>query len=652
MDSVFFFLVPSCFGKKVKLLMKVLPYCIVKISLNYKYLVGFIFHSAFFFFFATASSYLSYFLVSLRMSAEFSLLQHLGVSVDRGEPTSVSQSNNAVKAPQNGSFRVWAPARHPPSNKKVPPDQVSDVLDRRRRGPQRSYADPTGEVLVRNEHGAEVQYVIYNSKVPSIYGVNKQLAERQQAEKARNSASTAVPISGLEFGQDEEQQERARKHILRELQMCNLEQANRRKEEERRDRERRIAQEKAQLRFWEAEAAREEAEARLHKTWQEEGLRAAAAEAVATKKRAAAATAAAVRDVGDSAWNGADEDERRRRAAQRRTREFAEANRRQAEQQRAQRDAQEAAERARARVECAEVGQRLRAEELRETAKQRQAAAAFRLSQEADRERRLTASAAGSRRTAEPIGSLFDFAEQRESEEAQRAQRRLREDMAINARLAEEKRTQAKEEHERERQQAAQMAKANFEELQREVAKTRLRRMEEQRELQSAAKAAAAEARERQKLEELLSRSRPDDPLLFWAREDSGRSEEAKAEAQQRYYEDVRRQAERKREERVREEKAEKARECALVAYDNEVAREAASRERKESDERMAQLRRALELQIAAKKQLLQKEGRQQSLHSDLLRVPAPDVTPLYRCPVTSKLLPASAYDFGVHRGR
>lgn len=46
----FFFLVPSCFGKEVKLLMKVLPYCIVKISLNYKYLVGFIFHSAFFFF--------------------------------------------------------------------------------------------------------------------------------------------------------------------------------------------------------------------------------------------------------------------------------------------------------------------------------------------------------------------------------------------------------------------------------------------------------------------------------------------------------------------------------------------------------------------------------------------------------------------------
>jgi hypothetical protein len=590
------------------------------------------------------------------MSAEFSLLQHLGVSVDKCEPASTVQSNSAAKATPRDAFRVWAPAQHPPPNKKVSSDQVRGVLDRRRRGVAKSYADPTGEVLLRNEHGTEVQYVVYNSRVPSVYGVNKQLAERKQAEKAREGAEqhrsgTTTSSYALALGQNEAEQERARKHILRELQLCNQEQANRKKEEERRDRERRIAQERAQLRYRDAEAARADEEARLHKAHQEEALRKAAAEAAAAKKHITAAAKAAVDKGSYAAWNGAEEDERRRRASQRRTREFAEANQRLAEQQRAERGARAIAERERVRAELAEVEQQMQREQLQVAAKQRKAAEALRHAQESEREKRLAVSAAGVRVSTAPMGSLFDLAEQRESDAVQQAQQRLREDMAINARLAEAKRTQAKEERERERQYAAQMAEASFEEFQREIAQSRLRRLQEQKQLKTAAEAAAARAREKQQQEMLQSRSRPDDPMLFWAREDAARADEIKIESQRRYHEEVRRQAERKQAERMREEKEEKARERALVEYDQEVAKAEALRERKEMEERTTQLRRALEEQIAMKKQQ-QEQERLGSSHWEPLRVPAPDVVPLYRCPITSELLPASAYDFGVQRHR
>ncbi|KPI86353.1 hypothetical protein ABL78_4579 [Leptomonas seymouri] len=581
------------------------------------------------------------------MSAEFSLLQHLGVSVECGLAPA-EQRSGAAKTPPRDTLRVWAPIRHPPSNKNVSVDQVSGVRDRKRKGPQKSYADPTGEVLLRKEYGAEVQYVVYNSKVPSIYGINQQLAERKRAERARSSSATALETYELEFGQGEALREEARRHILRGLQLCNQEQASRKKEEERRDRERRIALEKAHLRYLDAEAARTEEEARLHRAHQEEVLRKAAAQAAAAKKHAAE-TSKNVDDI--CVWAGADEDEQRRRASQRRTRECAEANQRMAERQRAERNASEAAERERSRVERAEVERQAREARTREAAKQQRAAEALRREQEAERERRLVTSAAGRRASPAPVGSLFDFAEQRESQEALRAQQRLREDMAINARLAEARRTQAREERERERREAARVADANFADFQREVAQSRLRRMQERKELRDAAEVAAAVASEREKQNALVDRSQPDDSLLFWARDDSLLAGEAKAEAQRRYRDEVRREAERRHAERAREEREERAWERALVECDNEAAKEAAARERREACEKTAQLRRTLEVQMAAKKTLQQQEC-SHSQRGEPLRVPGPEVKSLYRCPVTGELLPASAYDFGIHKSR
>lgn len=585
------------------------------------------------------------------MSAEFSLLQHLGVSVDRCEPARAVQSSDIIsQAPRKDAFRVWAPAQHPPANKTVSTQQVHGVLDSNRKGSKKSYADPTGEVLVRHEHGTETQYVVYNSKIPSVYGVNKQLAERKRTEKARENAAESIANCGLEFGLDEAQQEKARKHILRELQMCNRDQADRRKEEERRGRERRIAQEREQLRYREAEAMRSEEEARFRKLQHEEELRRAADDAVAAKRKAAAAAESTKGRSYSPTWDGADEDERRLLAAQRRSRDFAEANQKLAEQQRAERIAHAAAERERAYAERTANAQRMCEEQTHEAAKHREAAELLRAAQEAERERRLVAASSSARGSPAPTGSLFDFAEQRESEEAQRAHQRLREDMAINAGLAEVKRTQAKEERQRERAYAARVANANFEDFQRDIAESRLRRRQEQEELQNAAETAAAQKRERQKHEALVSRSRPTDLLLFWGHEDSARAEESRAKAQRHFYEEVRRQAERKQAERTREEKLEKARERALVEYDNEVAKEAAARERQESHEKIAELRHTLEGQIAAKKQRARHHD--PSSQSDILRVPAPEVESLYRCPVTHELFPASAYDFGIARGR
>ncbi|CAM37382.1 conserved hypothetical protein [Leishmania braziliensis MHOM/BR/75/M2904] len=575
-----------------------------------------------------------------RMAAEFSLLQYLGVTVDKCDSSADLDSSALSK---KAMFRVWAPTQHPPS-KCGPREETCRVLEKNRKGANPWYADPTGEVLLRRKNGVEVQYMVHNSKIPSVYGVNKQLAEKR-VDREREENSPLVHCS-LEVGKDEARQKEARRELLRELLRCNQEQARLKKEEELRERARRIAHERAVLQYNAAGVVRGEV---VHKkAVHGEAMREAAVEAPTRREERRAGANVDARDV-VVVWDGKDQDDRRRLAAAERTRQLAEENLRVAEQRRAEHKAQEQAERERAQAERTELQRQLAQEHAENVERHRRNAEALRSAQEAERERWCRASTTDANLQAAPLLSLFDTMERRERDEAIRAQQKQVDDMALNARHAAQKRECAQAERDRERQCTADYAKAELESFEREVENAYQRREYERLQLQDAAEAAgkvrqahAEAARQRQKSVE---------PLLFWPAAHSPRAEDAKIAENRRFHEDLRRQAEKKRNDRAREEEAERASVRALIEYDTRSAQEAFAHERKVARKKAEDLRRTLEAQIAQKRKGA--EGQRQACTAvDATRVSATEAMILYRCPVTGELLPASAYDFGVQRGR
>ncbi|KAG5505544.1 hypothetical protein JIQ42_08307 [Leishmania sp. Namibia] len=525
-----------------------------------------------------------------RMNTEFSLLKHLGVTVDNCEPS----ADRVLPTPSEGkAFRVWAPTQRPPS-KCGSAEETCRVLDKRRQGPHPSYADPTGEVRLRRKNGVEVQYIVYNSKIPSVYGINKRLAEKKKLEKEREKNS-ALADYGLELGEDEAREEEARRELLRELRRCNEEQVRLKKEEERRERERRVAHERIVSQHSAAEAAREE-EA-ICKKMLEEAVDAAAEQPT----RREAARAGATEDMRGAAsfWDGMDEDDRRRVAATERARQLAEENFRVAEQRHAERKAEEQAERERAQAELTELQRQLTQEHAKDVERHRRNAEALRRAQEAERERLCREDAVAHSQVV-PSGSLFDAMERRERIEALRSQQKQRENMTLNARLAAEKRASAQAERDRERQSAAEYAKAELEKFQREVERARQRRQNERLQQEEAA-AAAAKARQAQ-ADAARHKEPSSEAFLFWPASRTPRAEEAKTTENRRFHEDLRRDAEKKRNDCAQKKEEERARDRALIEYDTRSAQEAAARERKEAREKAEDLRRTLEAQIAQKR--------------------------------------------------
>ncbi|GET86743.1 hypothetical protein, conserved [Leishmania tarentolae] len=578
------------------------------------------------------------------MSGEFSLLQHLGVTVEKCDaPADPPPPPHSTKE----TFRVWAPTQQPPSKVGIG-EETCRILEKKRKGAHPSYADPTGEVLLRRKNGVEVQYIVYDSKVPSVYGVNKRLAEKK-VEREREENSLLVKYY-LPIGKGEAGQEEARRALLQELRRCNQEQARMRKEEELRERAKRIAHERAVAQYNAAEAARaeEEEEAIVKRKMYEAFVSEAAAKGVTMQEERRATTNVEDRLIW-TGWDGKDEDDRRRLAVAERTRQLAKENLRAAEKRRAERKAQEQEAREKAQAERMELQRELAQEHVKELERHRLNAEALRYAQETERERRTRANIADAHLQAVPSGSLFDAVEKRQRDEAARAQQKRMEDMAVNARLAAQKRADAQAERDRERQYAADFANAELQNLEREVERARQRRQQERLLLQDAAEA-AAKARQAQK-DTARRREQSMEPLLFWPVAQSEGAEEVKIAKTRHFHEELRRQAEKKRRERAQEEEAERGRERALIEYDTRSAQEAVERERKEAREKAEDLRRILEAQIAEKRK---RTARDQDACAavDVTHDPARETRVLYRCPVTGDLLPASAYDFGVQRGR
>ncbi|KAG5509811.1 hypothetical protein JKF63_07455 [Porcisia hertigi] len=573
------------------------------------------------------------------MSAEFSLLQHLGVNVDKCDiPDRVAPRPSSEKE----TLRVWAPTQHPPS-KCGAPEKARVVLEKGRMGAHHRYADPTGEVLLGCKNGAEVQCIVYNSRVPSVYGVNKQLAERKKAEREREKSPAEVG-SGLQIGRDEAKREEARRQLLLELHRCNQERARLKKEEELRERARRIAHERS---FLEYNASR--AIPRGEKVLQDGALRQAVAEVSPRREEdGGAGTHANVRGA-STPWNSKDDDDRRRSAVAERARQLAEENLRVAEQRRVERKAQEEADRRRAQAEIAKLQWHLAEEHARDVERQRSDAEEMRSALETARERQCRGNTADSHRQASPSGSLFDEVERREREGAIRARQKLVEDMAFNVQMAAQKRESEQAERERERQYAAERARAELESFQRDVARAREKRWQERLRLQEAVEAAA---KKRQKHADAARLREPSvEPLLFWPAAQSPRSEEAKKAEARRFHEDLQRQAEKKVKDRAREREAERAIDRALVEYDTRSAQETLAHKYKGAKEKAENFRRALEAQIALKRAGSEGEERPRA-PMNVTHVPATQAMIRYLCPVTGRLLPASAYDFGALRGR
>ncbi|KAG5484447.1 hypothetical protein LSCM1_07816 [Leishmania martiniquensis] len=574
------------------------------------------------------------------MNTEFSLLQHLGVTVGNCD-TSADQVPHTP--PNREAFRVWAPIQHPPS-KCGPVEDTCRVLDKRRKGAHPSYADPTGEVFLRRKNGVEVQYIVYNSKVPSVYGINKRLAEKKKLER-EGGKNSALAAYGLGLGEDQAREE-ARRELLQELLRCNEEQARLKKEEELRERDRRIVRERAVAHYNAAEAAREE-EAIDRENMREDAVGEAAAEHPTRREEPRAGATGNTRG-GATLYSNVDEDEHRRVTAVERARQFAEENFRVAEQRRAEHKAQEQAERERAQTELIELQRQLAQEHAKDVERHRRNAEALRIAQETERERLCRANTADDPSHVLPSWSLFDAMEKREQEEAIRSHQTQVENMTLNAHLAAQKRASAQAERDRERQAAAECAKAELEKFQREVERARQRRQKERAELEEAA-AAAAKARQAQ-ADASRQREQSMEALLFWPAARSPRAEEAKAAEVRRFREDLRREAEKKRNEVARKREEERARERALIEYDARSAQEALAHERREAREKAESLRRTLEAQIAQKRK--ETVGMRQACAAvDVRHVPATEAVILYRCPLTGELLPASAYDFGL-RGR
>ncbi|ORC85794.1 uncharacterized protein TM35_000321090 [Trypanosoma theileri] len=154
------------------------------------------------------------------MSEEFSLLDHLAVSVPEPALT-------AAERPQQ--YRVLAPTRRAAEG------------PQRRQLPKAPFADFTGEVLTvkgKNE-AADTEYIIYNSRIPSIQAVNMQLIEEKRKRHVEGNICDKSPNIAF-FKSREREYALRRRRLLENLQRINMEQAQRKMEERQREREKRL----------------------------------------------------------------------------------------------------------------------------------------------------------------------------------------------------------------------------------------------------------------------------------------------------------------------------------------------------------------------------------------------------------------------------
>ncbi|KAH8613505.1 hypothetical protein ERJ75_000783600 [Trypanosoma vivax] len=200
------------------------------------------------------------------MSQEFSLLQHLGVTV----PESVAR-NVLATTPVRNTFRVMSPCRRPPGAVGA----VSAKMHARgRSAPEAPLADFAGEVMTvqAGKGGNDTEYLIYNARVPSVEAVNMKLAEERKKEH-RDKRNEELRIDDAMFG-NRTSDEVKRRQLLQILQQANMEQARRKREEKERDRCKRIEHERSELRrLAENESAAETARAAERRKKQLEELR-------------------------------------------------------------------------------------------------------------------------------------------------------------------------------------------------------------------------------------------------------------------------------------------------------------------------------------------------------------------------------------------
>lgn len=253
-----------------------------------------------------------------------------------------------------------APCKRPPSKKATTAAEQSAA----RRVPSAPLADYAGEVMTvkgRKNH-VDVEYLIYNARVPSIRAVNMQLMADKRRRCAEAEVSRLAPDTGIV--QHHECDHVARRRLLEHLQKSNREQAQRRREERERERQHQLEREAIELRAAADGVARERAAVAAKKHAEREFFQRAALEAIERKRQEAADTRSRNAAVDDIAFFWSDA---RRGAANKRAECLAlmEANRELAEQAKTERREREMREKARERAALAEAKAKLEKENRR-----------------------------------------------------------------------------------------------------------------------------------------------------------------------------------------------------------------------------------------------------------------------------------------------
>lgn len=182
------------------------------------------------------------------MNDEYCLLKQLGVNVSNAVESAGSKGQ--PDAAHHSQCRVWTTTVRAPETeavKRIREELVGErVVSAKTAVPR--HADPTGEVLLVKDRGERVEYVVFNSKVPSVWGINRQLTEEKQKETiATHDRENHSPPNALILGEDERAKDAERRHLLRELHRCNMEQAARSKAERARAAQRQTERETAAI---------------------------------------------------------------------------------------------------------------------------------------------------------------------------------------------------------------------------------------------------------------------------------------------------------------------------------------------------------------------------------------------------------------------
>ncbi|CBH11614.1 hypothetical protein, conserved [Trypanosoma brucei gambiense DAL972] len=156
-------------------------------------------------------------------SQEFALLQHLKVSIPN-DPVPPQPKAQAVR----NTHRVMSPCRRPPVSQKVARIATAVNTKKELQAPRAPMAEFSGEVMtvVGKNNRPNVEYLIYDAKIPSRNAINMQLAEvkkqRAMGEKVRHRCHRhEVDAWG------ERDDAKCKQRLLKSLQEVNMEQAHR-----------------------------------------------------------------------------------------------------------------------------------------------------------------------------------------------------------------------------------------------------------------------------------------------------------------------------------------------------------------------------------------------------------------------------------------